>query len=180
MDYPMKDQWKLIVLHTNDSHGHVASFPVVTEDISSQLRLCDNKNLRFRLGGFAQLATVVNEIRKANPYTLLLDSGDTFSDTMLANLTKGRLQLSLMNKLRYDAMCPGNHDIDYGAKELKEISEEANFPILAANLLYKKSNDYFLGKPYIFKMVGNIKIGIYGLTYHLTPETTLKKNIEQV
>lgn len=176
----LNENWDLIVLHTNDSHGHVVPFTVTTKDICSQLRVCTDMSSIKELGGCAELGTLIEIIREKNSHVLLFDTGNMFCDTMIANLTKGRLQASIMNELKYDAMCPGNHDIDYGAEELKKISKELTFPILAANMLDNETNDYYLEKPYIIKNINGLTIGIYGLTYHLTPETTSRKNVEGV
>jgi 5'-nucleotidase / UDP-sugar diphosphatase len=175
-----KDTWKLIILHTNDSHGHIVPFPVAVSDICSQLKLCDfTNNIRY-LGGFPQVSNLVKDIRSNNSNVLLFDTGDMFCGSMMANLTKGRAQLKIMNTLQYDAMCPGNHDVDYGIAELKSIAAESSFPLLAANLLDKTTKEPYLGKPYVIKDINDLKLGIYGLTYHLTPETTSKINVEEV
>jgi 5'-nucleotidase / UDP-sugar diphosphatase len=175
-----KDTWKLIILHTNDSHGHIIPFPITISDMFSQLSVYNDKKDIKWLGGFAHVAKVIKDIRASNPHVLLFDTGDIFSGSMIANLTKGRAQLKIMNELQYEAMCPGNHDIDYGIEELKKIAGEAKFPMLAANLLDASNKEPYLGKPYIIKEVNGLKLGIYGLSYHLTPETTSRKNIEGV
>jgi len=171
--------WNLTVLHTNDSHGHIFPINITPPNISSQYRLCHN-SVFHNLGGFSHLATIINNIRVTNENVLLFDSGDVMGDTMISNKTKGELQIEIMNKLKYDAMSPGNHDIDYGIDKLKSLSNKASFPMLAANLIDNKTNRPYLGNPYVIKDINGVKIGIYGLTYHLTPETTSKKNIKGV
>ena len=47
---------------------------------------------------------------------LLLHAGDTFSDDLLGNLTRGEASITLMNELGFDAMALGNHDFDYGTR----------------------------------------------------------------
>ncbi|MDT8862201.1 bifunctional metallophosphatase/5'-nucleotidase [Alkalihalobacillus sp. MEB130] len=171
-----KDEWTLTLLHTNDSHGHLLPIEISSLDISSQLRLCHSFPLYKKLGGFAYLAEAVNRIRQENDHVLLLEAGDVFCDSEIANITKGSFYIKLMNQLGYDAMTPGNHDVDYGIEVLKQRANEANFPMLAANLLEEETEAPLLGNPYMVKEINGFKIGIYGLTYHLTPETTSKKN----
>jgi 5'-nucleotidase len=104
----------------------------------------------------------LEDIRK-NGNTLLLDAGDAiagsstlfrFSEDTLIN----------MNKVGYDALTMGNRELNYIRWVLKIRAQQADFPILSANLidLTGKATDYF--KPYIIKEVGGIKVGIFGLT----------------
>lgn len=169
--------WELLILHTNDSHGHFFPFDSSHPDISAQLRWCASPVPRC-LGGFAYLASVVREIRAQKEEVLFFDAGDFLADTMIANLSKGQVNLTAMDILGYAAVTPGNHDIDYGVDTLKQRAREASFPFLAANLLDEGTGKPLLGDPYFLTEFHDTKIGVYGLTYHLTPETTAKENIE--
>ena len=168
---------ELVILFTSDSHGHLYPTPSINKDFSSQLKWCPEPKQNV-VGGVSYLAHVVESIRQKYPYVLLLDAGDAFSDTMIVGKTKGKLPLKVMNSLRYDAMTPGNHDIDYGIKQLQKLNEFARFPFLAANLLNENTLQPLLGTPYIIRKFHNTSVAIYGLTYHLTPETTAKSNIQ--
>ena len=168
---------ELVILFTSDSHGHLYPNPSINKEFSAQLKWCPEPKQNV-VGGVSYLAKVVENIRNKYPYVLLLDAGDAFSDTMVASKTKGKLPLKVMNSLQYDAMTPGNHDIDYGIKQLQRLNELAHFPLLAANLLNENTSQPLLGTPYVIKKFHNTTVAIYGLTYHLTPETTAKSNIQ--
>ncbi|MDQ0047197.1 2',3'-cyclic-nucleotide 2'-phosphodiesterase (5'-nucleotidase family) [Paenibacillus polymyxa] len=145
----------ITILHTNDTHAHV-----VTND----------KEM-----GFAKLAGIIDQYRAFNPNTLLLDDGDTVHGTTFATLVKGESIVKVINKLRYDAMVPGNHEFNYGWKHLVELSKEIQFPVLSSNI--KQTDGTRLFKPYVIKEVDGVKIGIIGLT---TPETAYKTNPKNV
>ncbi|WP_342428254.1 5'-nucleotidase C-terminal domain-containing protein [Paenibacillus sp. FSL L8-0158] len=145
----------ITILHTNDTHAHV-----VTND----------KEM-----GFAKLAGIIDQYRASNPNTLLLDDGDTVHGTTFATLVKGESIVKVINKLRYDAMVPGNHEFNYGWKHLVELSKEIQFPVLSSNI--KQTDGTRLFKPYVIKEVDGVKIGIIGLT---TPETAYKTNPKNV
>ena len=119
--------------------------------------------------GMAKVYSVVEDVRKANPNTLLIDNGDTIQGTILSDdlynfdLKLKHPVIDVMNFMGYDAMTLGNHEFNFGLDMVKKIQEEAKFPVLAANATYSKDGSY-LAKPYIIKEVAGVKVGILGLT----------------
>jgi 2',3'-cyclic-nucleotide 2'-phosphodiesterase/3'-nucleotidase len=83
----------------------------------------------------------------------------------------------VMNKLGYSAWVIGNHEFNYGLEVLKKAVSEAQFPALSANIIDVKENSS-LFKPYHIVNVGDIKIGILGLTTKYIPNWEDPKNIE--
>jgi len=48
-----------------------------------------------------------------------------------------------MNYMDYDAMVVGNHEIqDYGFDWLMKVAEDAEFPIISANMVNKETSEY--------------------------------------
>ena len=62
----------------------------------------------------------------------------------------------------YDAFTPGELDLFLGVENLAQMSQQANFPFLAANLLRRKTQKPVF-KPYIIKEVQGTKVGLLGL-----------------
>jgi 5'-nucleotidase len=123
------DPVRLIVLHTNDLHGQLDPMP------PSPVRPV----LRGRAaGGYAHLASMVRATRREaaerGAKVLLFDAGDFFQGTPIGNETRGRAVLEAMDALGYDAGALGNHEFDFGRKNMLELVERARFPILAANM----------------------------------------------
>ncbi|MGS0524013.1 metallophosphoesterase [Zobellia nedashkovskayae] len=81
------------------------------------------------LGGLARRATLVENIRKENPNTLLFDAGDIFQGTPYFNFYGGELEFKLMSLLKYDAATIGNHDFDNGIDGLLAQMPNADFEI---------------------------------------------------
>lgn len=129
------------IFHTNDVFSHVKGNE--TDEI-----------------GYAKLATLVNEERKAGP-TLVLDAGNALHGTTYASLTGGMSVVSLMNKIGYDAMTPGNHDFNYGVDHLKELEAGMNFPLVNATVYHAGAENVF--KPYILKEIAGKTIAIVGV-----------------
>ncbi|MCI6085169.1 MAG: bifunctional metallophosphatase/5'-nucleotidase [Selenomonas sp.] len=143
------------ILHTNDIHARV------------EPGADDGKGI-----GMPELAGVFWAARDKEPDTLVLDAGDTFHGMPIINVTRGDAMVGLMNIAGYDAMAPGNHDYNYGADRLVELSKKTNFPVLSANTVYKKSGQLVFRAYKIFDCSG-VKVGVFGLT---TPETAVKTN----
>ena len=92
-----KSDITITILHTNDMHSHIEPF----------------KSGKYKgLGGIAQRATIIRQIRKKEKNVLLLDAGDIFQGTPYFNYYGGELEFKLMSKMNYDAATLGNHDFD--------------------------------------------------------------------
>ena len=160
---------KLVILHTNDLHGHLTPWQGWDGDLKGK-----------RIGGLGVLGgAIAAQRRDAGGSCLLLDAGDLIGDTMIADLTQGKALITSLNHLAYDAMTIGNHEPDFGMERLKERISEAAFPVLAANLVDADSGTLF-AKPYVIKTVGHVRVGILGLAYPKTARTTAAKNVGTV
>ncbi|WP_418510170.1 bifunctional metallophosphatase/5'-nucleotidase [Corallibacter sp.] len=145
---------QITILHTNDVHSHIDAFGPD-----------DGKNPNK--GGVARRATLIDNIRKENPNTLLLDAGDIFQGTPYFNYYGGELEFKLMSKLKYDAATIGNHDFDNGIDGLYAQLPYAKFDFLSANYDFSNTIMDTHVKPYkVFNKAG-LKIGVFGLGIEL-------------
>jgi len=93
-----------------------------------------------------------------------LDGGNTFfGNQPLAHQTQGQAIVEAMNLLGYDAMVLGDQDFRLGLNVLRQRLEEAEFPILSANVVYSGTDQLF-ATPYVIKEIGDHKAAIIGLT----------------
>ncbi len=113
------------------------------------------------IGGVAQLATLVDELRESESNVFLFDAGDIFTG-ILAKLTEGEVSFELMNTMAYDAMAIGNHEFEYGWKVLEKQKHRVPFPVLGANLYYK-GTDILFAQPYSIIERDGIRIGVIGI-----------------
>jgi 5'-nucleotidase len=143
---------KLTILHTNDMHSHIHPFA------SGR-----NKGL----GGMAQRAALIKQIRKQEEHVLLLDAGDIFQGTPYFNVYGGELEFKLMSEMKYDAVTLGNHDFDNGLEGLKKQLPHANFPFLIANYDFSDTILKNTFKPYKVFRKGDLKIGVFGIGIEL-------------
>ena len=145
-----KKQKHITILHTNDTHSHVEPFE------SSHYKYANK-------GGVARRATLIENIRKENPNTLLLDAGDIFQGTPYFNYFGGELEFKLMSMLKYDLATIGNHDFDNSIIGLHKQLPNANFNFVSANYDFSNTVLDTHVKPYQVFVKDGIKIGIFGL-----------------
>src|SRR2546425_6642047 len=139
----------VVIMHTNDLHGQLLP--------------------KDGIGGIAEIAAV---IRSARP-DLILDAGDMFTGTFLADEFKGAPTILAMNKIGYTAGTIGNHEFDYGQDALRLRLREAKFPVLSANLQTPVSEI----KKFTIVTAKGIRFALIGLT---TEEVKTKSHPNKV
>jgi 5'-nucleotidase/UDP-sugar diphosphatase len=137
----------LLVLHTNDLHGHALKFRYEGAPDA---------------GGLPAIATLVNELRSKYENVLVLDAGDLNTGMPESGLFKAVPDIIGLNYIGYDAMTLGNHEFDNPISVLKMQQRLASFPFLAANI--KNRDGSHLVSPYIIKDLKGLRVGIFGLT----------------
>lgn len=174
------------ILHTNDIHGRYMPFRVVTDNATSQTgdhaRPYQEYAHAGMVGGFAYMATAIKGIRqeKGEDNVILVNAGDTFSDDLLGNLTKGAAIISLMNSLGYQFMALGNHDFDYGLPRTRELQRLADFPMRGANIIDDATGQPLFGEPFKFVNADGVKVALLALGYHNTGLTGNKAHFEGI
>lgn len=133
----------------------------------------ENEQMVFRkTGGYAQIATLFDKIRKQNPNTFIADTGDMFQGSELSVKTMGKVFVPILDALGYDMYMPGNWEVIYGKRKMQELLGGLNAPKVCANMYHdlgegKKGELIF--PPYMTWSRLGVKIGFIGLTDHLVP-----------
>lgn len=140
---------RLVILHTNDTHSRIDPFPEGSRNAG--------------LGGVARRASLIKRIRQANPYVLLLDSGDIFQGTPYFNFFKGELEFKSMSMMGYDVATLGNHDFDNGVDGLVQMLPHADFEFVSSNYAITAPSLKDHVAPYTIRRVGDLKVGIFGM-----------------
>jgi 2',3'-cyclic-nucleotide 2'-phosphodiesterase (5'-nucleotidase family) len=140
---------EVTILYTNDFHSAFDPTPAYWLKGSP------------KLGGAAQLSTLINQIRKRDRTTFLFDTGDMFTG-MLSNVTHGEALMEMMMSMKYDAMAIGNHEFDYGSDNFEKQMNRVPFPVLGANIFYKGTNHRY-SRPYTIIERNGIRLGVIGI-----------------
>jgi 2',3'-cyclic-nucleotide 2'-phosphodiesterase/3'-nucleotidase len=157
------------VLATTDLHGNIYPY--------------DYYAARTAPRGLAKIATLIAQERAANPNNMLIDCGDTIQGTPLEAVYQeyvriGHFPLNIkpvepldidpmmlaMNSLGYDSMTVGNHEWNFGLKNLDKARSEAKFPWISASFPVEPGASVKPFAPWIVKTVAGVKIAVVGIT----------------
>ena len=124
-------------------------------------------------GGVARLKTVVDEIKKDNPNSLLLFGGDLAGGLLFGAVYHGFPMVEAMNLIPVDYANFGQHDFDFGLKTTLQLVVNSKFQWISSNLEYN-GKQFPNTVPYVVKDIAGIKIGIIGLIDSLDTSTPIK------
>ncbi len=120
-----------------------------------------------RMGGLDRIATVIKAVRAERPNALLLDGGDTWTNSWTALQTKGADIVEAMNLLKPDAMT-GHWEFTLGAERVEEIVKSLPFAFLAQNVRDTDFEEKVFEPRKMFE-TGGVKIAVIGQAYPYTP-----------
>ena len=104
----------LDVLFTHDTHSHLNSYSTIVNGKQKEV------------GGFARLKTLIDEKKKENPDTLILDGGDFSMGTLIQTVyTTEAAELRMLGYLGCDVTTFGNHEFDYRSDGLADMLKTA-------------------------------------------------------
>lgn len=166
------NELSLTILYTNDEHGAlIPHSPAV-----------DFHPYRENpaVGGYARLAAVVEEVRQkkeaAGEPVLLFSGGDFIGGTAYSWLAPLGYapELSIKQKIGYDAVIIGNHEYDYGPGVLAKYLKEAGYPeahqetaVLASNTLappdHPLAREQLYRENHLISLDNGLKVGLFGL-----------------
>ena len=174
-----RDEITISILGTNDVHGQL---------------LPDGDR-----GGLVAVSAYVNALRAARHEdggaVLVIDAGDMWQGTLESNLVEGAAVVEAYNAIGFDAAAIGNHEFDFGPIGSKAVPEdagddprgalkrrisEADFPVLAANLIDEKTGkpvDWENVRTSVILDVQGIKIGVVGVMTSRALQTTIAANV---
>ncbi|MDH3482133.1 MAG: metallophosphoesterase, partial [Gammaproteobacteria bacterium] len=175
----MRDHVTISIFGTNDVHGQLSP---------------DGDR-----GGLVAVSAYVNALRAARDVdggaVLVIDAGDMWQGTLESNLVEGAAVVEAYNAIGYDAAAVGNHEFDFGPVGGKAIPEdagddprgvlkrrasEADFPVLAANLIDARTSqpvDWENVRRSVIVDVKGVKVGIIGVMTARALQVTIAANV---
>jgi 5'-nucleotidase len=150
-------------------------------------------------GGLVAYSAYVDALRDARNEdggaVLVIDAGDMWQGTLESNLVEGAAVVEAFNAIGVTAAAIGNHEFDFGPVGSKAIPEseaddprgalrqqasQAQFPILAANLIDESTGEpvsWDNVRPSVILNVKGVKIGIVGVMTAHALQTTMAANV---
>jgi 5'-nucleotidase/UDP-sugar diphosphatase len=160
---------QLTLFFTNDTHG------------AYQPNTYNTKDGKIELGGYENLYNIIQSQRDTISNSLWLDAGDQQTGSVFSALvyknTIGGAVVTAFSKMGLDAATLGNHEFDQSLNNTKRLAKLAEYPFLSANIINRKSDKPFNGKPYKVFRKGGLRIGVLGLTLTDLAEKVKAENV---
>jgi len=147
---------RLTIFQLNDSHGYL--------EPHQELFWAADHAQYCMAGGYARIAALMSEARQHGS-VLAFDCGDTFHGTYLPVKSKGRAMLPVMNALAFDAMT-AHWEFAYGPEQLRSLSRELKYPVLAINC-YEKNSGELTFAPFTILEKGDLLVGVIGIASNI-------------
>jgi sulfur-oxidizing protein SoxB len=148
-----------------------------------------NAEVMGRMGGFAQMKTITDHLRKSfgEDKTLFLDGGDTWQGSWTALQTRGKDMVGAINLLGVD-VCTGHWEFTYTAKEVLENVKALKADFVAQNVFVKEDalmegspaydeDSGRLFRPYVMKKLGKARVAVIGQAFPYTSIANPKRFI---
>lgn len=155
---------QLTILQTTDVHCQVHPH--------DELFWENNQAVFRKTGGYAHVATYLKQMRKKNPNTFMVDTGDMFQGSELSVKTTGKAMVPILNAMGYNLYLPGNWEVIYYKKAMQTLLGSLHAPKICANMYHDTGNGQrgeLIFQPYYIWQVQGIKIGFVGYTDPLVP-----------
>lgn len=143
----------LTVVHTNDLHAYLQP---------------DTGR-----AGFARIAAFFKKIRREKKNVIILDAGDCITGTPVSAFYKGIPVFDVMALMGYDVQVLGNHEFDWGYKQINEFKKRVSYPIICANA-YSPEGQLIADSPYVNLNINGIKVSVIGIISEITADETKK------
>ncbi|MGZ5221241.1 MAG: bifunctional metallophosphatase/5'-nucleotidase, partial [Chitinophagaceae bacterium] len=149
-----------------------------TTDVHCQIHPHDelfweNNKAAFRkTGGYAYMASMLKNLKKKNPNTFIIDTGDMFQGSELSVKTTGKAFVPILNAMNYDLYLPGNWEVIYGKKNMQKLMGALDAPKICTNMYHdlgEGRRGELIFQPYETWNVAGTKIGFLGYTDPLVP-----------
>jgi 2',3'-cyclic-nucleotide 2'-phosphodiesterase (5'-nucleotidase family) len=147
----------LTILHSNDLHAHLMP-------------------LENGKGGFATIAAVVRRERAGCTDCIYLNAGDLVQGTPVSTLFQGLPVWEIANLLGFDAATLGNHEFDYGWRQVGQFLKGANYPVVSANVVDARGT-LITHEAYTILKVNGLRVAVIGAMTDSLPSLTNPKNM---
>jgi len=153
---------------------------VALSDFHGWLLPLEPKGFNKYYGGIAYLGGQLAGAEKLDQKSsVILDNGDMWTGPTESTFLRGEPVIQAYNELGVSAANVANHEFDYGLEILKARIREAKLPFLGANITNAGTDTApAFVKPWIILERDGAKLGVIGLSYANTPETTLATHVQ--
>ncbi len=124
----------------------------------------------LNIDAFANINAEIKYMKNNYDHVIAVANGDMLQGTAISNYYYGKPLIEAMNIGGWDGFTIGNHEFDWGIEKIEEYKDgnqengEADFPILAANIVYTDTQEPLdFTTPYFISEVNGVKVGVIGV-----------------
>jgi len=159
-----RNWFRLTILHTNDTHGHLLPFSY-PDDVAPDSPIAQ-MTYRHNIGGVARRATLLRQLREQlttdSSRVLTIDAGDYMDGTPFSLEFFAEADIATMNACGYDFATLGNHEFSNTLAQIQKTLRMAKFQNVLANARLRNTGEP-LCPPYVIHEVNGLKIALFGL-----------------
>ena len=113
--------------------------------------------------GAAVLTGLANQMRAANPNTIVASAGDSVgASTFTSFVANDQPTIDALNAMKVDVSALGNHEFDQGRSDVdSRLAAKLNFPLISANIIDRTTGTYAYD-PYFIKTVSGVRVAFVG------------------
>ena len=121
-------------------------------------------------GGLARVATVLKDLKRRNPRTIMVLAGDFLSPSAIGTATvdgqrlNGKQMVAVLNAVGVDWVTFGNHEFDVPAPVLLQRMAESRFGYVSGNVTDSLGRPFPAVRRRAVVTVGGVRIGIVAAT----------------
>ena len=146
---------ELHLISTSDVHGMIFPYNFITDTPTDH--------------SLMQVSSYVKSLKAEGNEVVLLDNGDVLQGQPIvyyANFIdtgNEHIVAAVNNAIGYDVASVGNHDIEAGPEVYVKVADEADYPYVAANVVWEATGEPVIA-PYVMIERGGLRIAVLGLT----------------
>jgi hypothetical protein len=110
-------------------------------------------------GGLSKRQTVLAQMCRTRPNTLIVDAGDLFPER--PNPLKARYVAVAVGRAKYDAIGLGDQEFALGVPLLQSMAREFGLPLICANVRDDAGSLVF--PPHVVQQIGGLRVGIFAV-----------------
>lgn len=138
---------------------------------SSPIVILYENDVHCSVDGYPFMATLRNNNLTQTSYVSTVSCGDFASGGVIGAVSKGEKIVDIMNYMKYDVITLGNHELDYGMKQMFSLTEKLEASVVCANLKNLQTDTYLYPAYHIVRY-GEVDVAYIGFTTTTSGTTT--------
>ncbi|MBO5811356.1 MAG: bifunctional metallophosphatase/5'-nucleotidase [Bacteroidales bacterium] len=159
-DSPVKTNDKRL---KSNAQSSTANSQKLTANSQQPIVILYDNDVHCAVDGYAKLVALRDIISDTAGFVTTVSCGDFASGGVIASVSDGELIVDIMNKVGYDVVALGNHELDYGMNQLFAFSESLNAEVVCANLKNVQTDEFPFPAYHIISY-GDVDVAFLGFT----------------